>query len=236
MDAVEAGYAALGSAVKVDQAEAVLPDADEFSLSREFYQAYKSYSTFLRSADKQPEQTDLDDLAVKLKAIAFYVARLGLFSKNEELDDISTGSLKFLLVPYMLAEVMAATRDMDNRLQSLRQAIVFWRAFVADCDRLRIAHSEDVSALDRDPDARLDPATKRDEKIARFKRSKELDQKAEFLFGRKQTSLGDRFRWGYDGELTKTWNVSWCSRFWPVQSPLPWMTCRPLSKSCQCSR
>merc|ERR1712125_294307 len=79
--------------------------------------------------------------------------------------------------------------------------MVFWRAFVADCDRLKIAHSEDVSALDRDPEARLDPATKRDEKIARFKRSKELDQKAEFLFSRKQACLGDRFRWGCDGDF-----------------------------------
>lgn len=189
------------TAATAAEAEAAVPDADEYSLAREFYDAYKSYSTFIRTEAKSPEQQDLDDLSSKLKAIAFYVRRLRLFSPNEELDDISTCDLKFLILPYLLAEVAGATRDMDKRLGLVKQAIVFWRAFAHDCERLKVADDEDLKAIDRDPEARLDPMTKRDEKIARYKRSKELDEKIEYLFSKKKESIGDELKWGSGGQF-----------------------------------
>ena len=33
------------------------------------------------------------------------VRQLGLFSRNEEADDVATGELKYLLLPLLLAEV-----------------------------------------------------------------------------------------------------------------------------------
>ncbi|CAE8638743.1 unnamed protein product, partial [Polarella glacialis] len=133
--------------------------------------------------------------------MASNVMRLRLFSPNEELDDINTADLKFLLVPYLLAEVTAATRDMESRLSSLKRALVYWRAFSADCQRLQVAHADDLRAIDRSPEDALDPASKREEKIDRYKRCKELDQKAAYLFSKKREVCGDEFHWGAGGSF-----------------------------------
>merc|ERR1719162_2008141 len=49
----------------------------------------------------------------------------------------------------------------------------------------------------RGPDDRLDANTKRDEKIARYKRTKDLDEKVAYLFQKKREVLGDEFQWGH---------------------------------------
>eukprot|EP00927_Polykrikos_kofoidii_P050606 TRINITY_DN4449_c0_g1_i1.p1 TRINITY_DN4449_c0_g1~~TRINITY_DN4449_c0_g1_i1.p1 ORF type:complete len:414 (+),score=109.34 TRINITY_DN4449_c0_g1_i1:60-1244(+) len=179
-----------------EEAEKSVQEKDEFSLSREFYDVYKAY---MAMTEERPEQAELDKLASRVKAVAFFVARLRLFSDNEELDDIATTDLKFLLIPFLLAEVTAATCDMNERLNAMRQAIVFWQAFAHDCNRLKIADDSDARAIDRDPEARLDPASKREEKIARLKRCKELDEKTAYLFEKKKAAIGDEFQWGSGG-------------------------------------
>mmetsp|Transcript_117734 Transcript_117734/g.327908 ORF Transcript_117734/g.327908 Transcript_117734/m.327908 type:complete len:366 (+) Transcript_117734:222-1319(+) len=176
-------------------------EADEYRLAHEFYDAYKAYSKLSTADGSSVGQEDLDSLVSKLKAIAHRVVQLRLFSPNEELDDVSTTDLKFLLLPYLLAEVTAATRDMSARLQALRQAIVYWRAFSHDCDRLGVAHADDLKAIGRSPEDALDPQTKRDEKVARYKRSKELDEKVAYLFAKKRQVLGDEFHWGAGGSF-----------------------------------
>ncbi|CAK0904066.1 unnamed protein product, partial [Prorocentrum cordatum] len=107
-----------------------------------------------RDGDDFPEQQDLEGLASRIRAVAFRVRELRLFSPNEELDDISTADLKFLLVPFLLAQVTSATRDLSRRLEWLRNALVFWRGFAADCQRLGIGHDADLRAIDRSPEER----------------------------------------------------------------------------------
>lgn len=172
-------------------------ETDAFSLAHEFYDVYKLCQK-LGKEEPWPE-TERADLATRLRSIAFHVVQLRLFSPNEELDDISTADLKFLLVPFLLGEVMAATRDMDSRLTALRNAMIYWRAFANDCQRLKVAHAEDLKAIDRGPEEALDANSKREEKIARYKRSKELDEKVEYLFSKKREVLGDEFHWGAGG-------------------------------------
>merc|ERR1711971_722479 len=149
--------------------------------------AYRQYDVLLKSSENStPTQEDLDKLMTLLKAIAWRVDKLRLFSPNEELEDINTADLRFLLVPFMLGEVSAATQDMNQRLPALRSALVFWRTFVQHCERLGCAHTEDVKALGRMPSEQLNANAKRDEKIARYKWSKELDQKAAWLFKKRK--------------------------------------------------
>jgi len=176
-------------------------ETDEYRISTEFYDSYKQYSALLRSEGEPPKQEQLEALQTQLRVMASNVMRLRLFSPNEELDDINTADLKFLLVPYLLAEVTAATRDMESRLSSLKRALVYWRAFSADCQRLQVAHADDLRAIDRSPEDALDPASKREEKIDRYKRCKELDQKAAYLFSKKREVCGDEFHWGAGGSF-----------------------------------
>jgi len=181
------------------EAQSRIADTDEYRLSHEFYDAYKAAKAFLNPDKETPGQADLDDLSGKLKAIARRVGQLRLFSPNEELDDISTTDLKFLLVPSLIGDVLGATRDFSDRARALRQALICWRGFAADCSRLGIAHRDDMRAIDRNPEDALDAASKRDEKIARFKRSKELDEQVAYLFKKKREVFGDEFHWGHGG-------------------------------------
>ena len=49
---------------------------------------------------------------------------LGLFSPNEQADDVATADLKYLLVPYLLAEAQSrdSTQDKALHLQRLEEA------------------------------------------------------------------------------------------------------------------
>lgn len=183
----------------VGDAGGKIADADENRLSHEFYDAYKIYRKLLKSDEVSADQAGLDALSGKLKSIAMRVRQLRLFSPNEELDDVSTADLKFLLLPHLLGDVVAATKNLADRPGALRQALVFWRGFAADCQRLKVAHADDSQAIDRGPEDALDPAAKRDEKIARYRRSKELDEQVAYLFRKKREVLGDELQWGHGG-------------------------------------
>ena len=59
-----------------------------------------------------------------LQSASQRVASLGLFSPNEQADDIATADLKYLLVPYLLGEAQSrnSTRDRIARMQHLEDA------------------------------------------------------------------------------------------------------------------
>mmetsp|Transcript_43694 Transcript_43694/g.103135 ORF Transcript_43694/g.103135 Transcript_43694/m.103135 type:complete len:360 (-) Transcript_43694:147-1226(-) len=177
----------------------IASEMDGEQLSKSYYTAYKRYSELLGEGADIPSQEKLDELFALLKSIAWRARELHLFSPNEELDDINTTDLKFLLVPFLMAETVAATRDMERRLDELRKALVFWQAFCADCERLQVADAEDVKALNRDPQDKPTQAQKREEKIARYKRCKELDEQVSRLFERKKELKGDEWSWGASG-------------------------------------
>mmetsp|Transcript_28015 Transcript_28015/g.64660 ORF Transcript_28015/g.64660 Transcript_28015/m.64660 type:complete len:357 (+) Transcript_28015:67-1137(+) len=185
-----------------DVAPAVqLPTAemDTEQLSKAFYDGYKTYNQLLGEGADIPGQENLDELFALLKSIAWRARELHLFSPNEELDDINTTDLKYMLVPFLMAETVGATRDMSRRLDELRRALMFWQAFAADCERLGISNEDDVKALNRSPDEKPNATQKRDEKIARYKRSKELDAQVARLFDRKRELVGDEWAWGTSG-------------------------------------
>ena len=49
---------------------------------------------------------------------------MGIFSSNEEVDDIATADLKYLLLPYLQGHLLSETheRDTHKRLASLEEA------------------------------------------------------------------------------------------------------------------
>ncbi|CAE7645055.1 unnamed protein product [Symbiodinium pilosum] len=181
---------------------------DAYNLSRDFYDAYKKYALLVQLANAPCEQQDLDVLTAQLKTIAHHVMQLKLFSPNEALDDISTTDLKYMLVPFLLGEVAAASRDMERRGTRLQEALVYWRAFVADCNRLSIGHADDHAVFLHDQEhASHDAAARRDQKIARHKRCQELDAKVNYLFAKKRECSGDEYFWGagsaFDEEMER---------------------------------
>lgn len=61
-----------------------------------------------------------------LQACSSQVASLALFSTNEEVDDVTTSHLKYLLLPHLQAEVLARTLQLTPavRRQLLQQAVI----------------------------------------------------------------------------------------------------------------
>jgi hypothetical protein len=90
-----------------------------------------------------------------------------LFSANEELDDILTESLKYVMTPFYLAELQLKVVD-SERVGHLASALRYYSQFLATCKRLKLARKEDLKSLKRD--APIDPTSRRAELIGRVKR------------------------------------------------------------------
>lgn len=66
---------------------------------------------------------------------------LGLFSSNDEVEDISTADLKYLLIDYYAGDLGSRTcaREPRDRLRDLLEASFFLKTFLTKCDRMMIA-------------------------------------------------------------------------------------------------
>jgi hypothetical protein len=98
----------------------------------------------------------------------------GLFSRNEAVEDVPTEHLRFLLCRYLLGEVLLSTHT-GERAAVLKGAATELRLYLRWCDDLGCIHEVDREGLHRDqpPDA----ATRRTQKIARFKAERALQAK-----------------------------------------------------------
>ena len=167
----------------------------------------------------------LEQGAVQLRRAAAMVDSLGLFSPNEEAEDIPTSDLKYLLLPFYRGELAAQTRARDplSRAAALADAAQHYRAFLSEARQYGLLGQEAaplVAALEERQrhamgtssgggggnsastagrghsspgssssgssshglrGAGLDPATLRQQKIAKFKREKYLAARLETL-------------------------------------------------------
>eukprot|EP00916_Digyalum_oweni_P002164 GHVL01003999.1.p1 GENE.GHVL01003999.1~~GHVL01003999.1.p1 ORF type:complete len:217 (+),score=50.55 GHVL01003999.1:33-683(+) len=171
---------------------------DEKSLSDKFQICYKNYID-----DKNYKNSE--KLYFDFLKIGGEVEKLGLFSSNEEIDDISTANLKFILVPYILAHLSSFSNE--NRLEKVEKALVNYRIFVDFCVSCELAHSNDKTAF---VSASMDPATRRNDKIERFRRQKEMKEKLKILMERREKYGLDSTSWNssFDEETERLWSLS----------------------------
>lgn len=129
------------------------------------------------------------------------VERAALFSSNEDADDISTASLKYLLIPSMRAELLSAapcSGGPEQRLQHVTAALSSISDFLTRAVQYGIvkgtaAAAAGVSSRDDEGEeasaavrrvptaAALDPGARRIAKIERFQRTRVLQAAAEQL-------------------------------------------------------
>ncbi|KAL8095726.1 PP2A regulatory subunit TAP46 [Apium graveolens] len=101
------------------------------------------------------------------------IGKLGLFSTNESKEDITTTNLKYILVPYYLAELTEKTVEGD-RLQILKASLVKLKEFVSFCEAMELVPEEELEASAGGPKSNVD---RRAKKIARFKRQRAAESK-----------------------------------------------------------
>jgi thiamine monophosphate kinase len=141
-------------------------------------------------ASRQPNTPEHQD-SIR-RAIALYeecrtlADQLGMFSRNESLDDISSTDLQYLLIDYRLAGLIQQSQC-DNRKAIIQQSNEAYERFLSRLDDYELLSAADQRLYEQYHEApstfstatTKDPAARRDTKIARFKAEKELKRKLE---------------------------------------------------------
>ncbi|KAI5568450.1 hypothetical protein BDE02_12G015500 [Populus trichocarpa] len=104
------------------------------------------------------------------------ISKLGLFSSNETKEDISTTNLKYILVPFYLAE-LAEKITQDDRIQILKASQAKLKEFLSFCEAIELVPEEELQASSQGaPNTFVD---RRALKIARYKRQRAAEAKLE---------------------------------------------------------
>lgn len=111
------------------------------------------------------------------------INKLGLFSANETKEDISTTNLKYILVPFYLAELTEKVAQ-DDRIQVIEVSQARLKEFISFCEAMELVPEEELEASKQERPNSL--ADQRAKKIARFKRQKAAESKLMEIKERKE--------------------------------------------------
>lgn len=96
------------------------------------------------------------------------------FFINETIDDISTTNLKYILVPFYLAELTEKIVQ-DNRIQILKTSQAKLKEFMSFCEAMKLEPQEELEVAVQGASNSF--ADRRALKIARFKRQRAAEAK-----------------------------------------------------------
>eukprot|EP01090_Pellita_catalonica_P018051 TRINITY_DN5666_c0_g1_i1.p1 TRINITY_DN5666_c0_g1~~TRINITY_DN5666_c0_g1_i1.p1 ORF type:complete len:326 (+),score=75.48 TRINITY_DN5666_c0_g1_i1:25-978(+) len=135
---------------------------------------YKARALYLQAENGESEK--FREAAVYCAQCVLRVAKAGLFSQNEELEDIKTSSLKYLLCPFYLGMSTYNTRGSPiERPMNLKRANAYLNTFLMKVEKYKIIHPDDASAFNRE--APLNRIEQRDELRNQHRRKKALEEK-----------------------------------------------------------
>lgn len=110
---------------------------------------------------------------------------LSIFSPNEELEDLSTQSIQYLTVDYLIAELLQRSYD-NNRLAALRRISTLLDDFLTRLDQYSMLSTDDRKLFERYQETKAkftllpaNPEERRKLKIKRFQEEKDLKKKLE---------------------------------------------------------
>ncbi|KAI5630300.1 immunoglobulin-binding protein 1 [Silurus asotus] len=181
--------------------ESVQAEGDEAQtpkLSEMLESGWRFYEELEKSQEplnSEGVQRNITRAVQQLQQASRMLDKLHLFSHNEELDEISTADLKFVLLPALLAALVMKQGGVAQRLERVQTARVHFLRF------LRLCKDYNISSFHLPPDAQdtgepspgaetdnLNPAhpaqpdliamaTQRQAKIERYKQQKQVEQK-----------------------------------------------------------
>ncbi|XP_008458711.2 PP2A regulatory subunit TAP46 [Cucumis melo] len=142
---------------------------DDLPLPSIFEQARKIHNAATESGLDQDAVRKGCDALQKCEDM---IGKLGLFSANETKEDISTGNLKYILVPFYLAELTEKIVQ-DDRIPLLRASQAKLKEFISFCEAMELVPQEELQTSTEGNSL----ADRRARKIARFKRQKAAESK-----------------------------------------------------------
>lgn len=124
-----------------------------------------------------------DEAIEKVQLLSDAVRSASLFSRNEQLDEIPTSHVKFLLTPYLHALSLQAWQgDAPQRAEKLESCDAELQTFFTDVDNYGLlTESQRDCVLLNSPDLIETPQQKRDSKIARFRMEKAAESRLQLL-------------------------------------------------------
>ncbi|KAF9904137.1 hypothetical protein BX616_001396 [Lobosporangium transversale] len=173
---------------------------NDASLAQVFQKAETLYLDLQKttlSSTSEEYQSKVNESIKGFERAEAMVQQLSLFSENEFMEDISTKDLRFLLTKYYLGELFLK-RVSQDRLSALNTSKDHFDHFLLQCETHEILTAQDKKYLEQlTANTPRDAATRRGEKIARFKREKEMRNRIEEF----HKALGTTSS-GYEGELS----------------------------------
>ena len=107
-----------------------------------------SNSVIRLTAGDHPEDAVLDEQVNKIQQCKTFVTTSDLFSTNEELDEYSTSSMKYLFLDYYLAKTLSNIQFLLRRKAALVEAMTYYNSYLEMCSRLNLLHEDDKAMLD----------------------------------------------------------------------------------------
>lgn len=147
-----------------------------------------------------------------LEEATTFVNQLSLFSSNENVEEISTNNLKYLLLPALLGSLTLKLTK-RTRYDLVQMAEIYFKDYIQRLNDYEICNIN-IRTSDKDsettkstlPSSILEMAKQRNEKIARFRRSKELQAKiSELRTHLSKGSVEDEISREYYLTLIKRW-------------------------------
>jgi immunoglobulin-binding protein 1 len=129
------------------------------------------------------EDSFILDTNKMIENCALVIDKEGIFSPNEEVDDISTSSLKYLLLDFYMGKSHLQFKEQTGRKFHLLDGQSRFERFIKTCNRLKIISDSDVDALTEEdgPVNSASLAAKRDRKIANYKQEKLAKERIKHL-------------------------------------------------------
>ncbi|KAG7241944.1 hypothetical protein INR49_024691 [Caranx melampygus] len=116
----------------------------------------RGWKTF-EEVDNTDEALGLNSVQVKVKRgigmleeASRMAAQLDLFSRNEELEEVATADLKYLLLPALLGALTMKQTSRDKRLEIVQTARAYFMDFLRRCKEYSVSVFELPASKDGD--------------------------------------------------------------------------------------
>jgi len=148
---------------------------------------YSNIQTKCGEIDKVNDEEELKLLINDCLFVQNFVETQQLFSTNETIEDYITYNIMFLAVPYYLSELYlrAKTNGPDERLAMVLRTKALINGFIEDGVRLDLITGDEKISIENDIS---DPEAKRNDKILRYRREKEIQEKLKQLVESRRTN------------------------------------------------
>jgi len=157
------------------------------TLPQLFLSGWKQFRT-IEDSDEATNSTAYQEKVstcmINLEQCTQMVNMLQLFSSNEEIIEVSTGDIRFFLLPAFLGE-LTLKRIGDDRKMSLNNANIYFKDYLKRCESYKVSKKELKKYLDTNCGQQNGSTKKpskgqsREEKIAIYKENKDLLSKIE---------------------------------------------------------